>query len=264
MGTGRVRAVKSDGWRTTSRNKVSLREFNKVVQVGGFGKADKQWFPVWMKRYAEFAHHDGLSAIPLTRERAMGFSRELLANEIAAWQRQQAVRTLAAYRDVVPANKPERLPVVFSRQEIATLLPEFESLRRLMFLVMYGAGLRHAECRRPRVKDICFDEGHIVVRSGKGEKDRITVLPDCCHPDLLEQVERVRRLHNRDLENNRQRLGHALGTPEFVAADALLRGHVESMAAQCDTELADAKLRKPCRKALVSLNEHWSGLTLFV
>ena len=105
------------------------------------------------------------------------------------------------FLDVVPANKPERLPVVFSRQGISTLLPEFESLRRLMFFVMYGAGLRHAECRRLRVKDICFDEGHIVVRSGKGEKDRITVLPDCCRPDLLEQVERVRRLHNRDLEN---------------------------------------------------------------
>ncbi len=80
---------------------MSLREFNKVVQVGGFAKADKQWFPVWMKRYAEFAHHDGLSAIPLTRELAMGFSRELLAHQIPAWQRQQAVRTLAAYRDVV-------------------------------------------------------------------------------------------------------------------------------------------------------------------
>ena len=56
------------------------------------------------------------------------------------------------FLDVVPANKPERLPVVFSRQEVATLLLEFESLRRLMFLVMYGAGLRHAECRRLRVE----------------------------------------------------------------------------------------------------------------
>jgi integron integrase len=69
-----------------------------------------------------------------------------------------------------------------------------------MFLVMYGAGLRHAECRRLRIKDVCFDEGHLVVRSGKGEKDRVTVLPDVCRQDLIEQVERVRRLHKRDLE----------------------------------------------------------------
>jgi len=46
MGTGQARAVKNDSWRTARRNKVSLREFNKAVQVGGFGKADKQWFPV--------------------------------------------------------------------------------------------------------------------------------------------------------------------------------------------------------------------------
>ena len=76
----------------------------------------------------------------------------------------------------------------------------------------------------------------------------------------LQWLSRIRELYRL----NRERLRHALGTPEFVAADALLRQHVDSMAAQRDTELADAKLREPCRKALVSLNEHWSGLTLFV
>ena len=54
---------------------------------------------------------------------------------------------------------------------------------------------------RLRVKDICFDDGHIIVRNGKGDKDRITVLPDCCRQDLIEQVEEVRREHTRDLEN---------------------------------------------------------------
>ena len=73
----------------------------------------------------------------------------------------------------------------------------------------------------------------------------------------LRQIRELYRL-------NRERLRHALGTPEFIATDALLREHVDSMAAQRDTELADAKLREPCRKALVSLNEHFSGLTLFI
>ena len=76
----------------------------------------------------------------------------------------------------------------------------------------------------------------------------------------LQWLIRIRELYRL----NRERLRHAPGTPEFAAADALLRQHVDSMAAQRDTELADAKLREPCRKALVSLNEHWSGLTLFV
>jgi hypothetical protein len=54
---------------------MSVREFTKRVGVADFGKADKQWFPAWLKRYAEFAQHDGRSVIPLTRELAVGFSR---------------------------------------------------------------------------------------------------------------------------------------------------------------------------------------------
>jgi len=104
------------------------------------------------------------------------------------------------FLDVTRATKSERLPVVLSRQEIAKLLPEFDGLRQLMFLIMYGAGLRHRESRRLRVKDVCFDEGHITVRNGKGDQDRITVLPDRCRGALVEQIERVRRQHREDLE----------------------------------------------------------------
>jgi len=63
---------------------------------------------------------------------------------------------------------------------------------------------------------------------------------------------------------NRERLRHVSGTGEFAAADAKLRQHVAAMAAGRDTELADEKLREPCRKVLISLSEHWSGLTLFI
>jgi transposase len=73
----------------------------------------------------------------------------------------------------------------------------------------------------------------------------------------LHQIRELYRL-------NRERLRHACGTGEFAVADAKLRQHVATMAAQRDTELADEKLREPCRKVLVSLSEHWSGLTLFI
>ena len=104
------------------------------------------------------------------------------------------------FLDVVPANKPEQLPVVLSREEITKLLPEFTGQKRLMFELMYGAGLRHMECRRLRVKDIHFDQGHIAVRAGKGAKDRITVLPERVRTGLRDQIERVLRQHKRDLE----------------------------------------------------------------
>ena len=84
------------------------------------------------------------------------------------------------------------------------------------------------------------------------------------YPELktwaLQWLDRIRELYRL----NRERLRQASGTPEFAAADALLRQHVAAMAAQRDTELAEDKLREPCRKVLTSLNGHWSGLTLFV
>ena len=112
---------------------------------------------------------------------------------------QQVFQRELAFLDAVAADKPERLPVVLSREEIARLWPQFTGLRRLMFQLLYGAGLRHRECRRLRIKDICLDEGHLVVRTGKGEQDRITVLPDRSREALSEQIEGVRRLHQEDL-----------------------------------------------------------------
>ena len=90
------------------------------------------------------------------------------------------------------------------------------------------------------------------VRVGKG------------YPELtawaLGWLSRIRELYRL----NRERLQHPVGSAEFAAADAILRQHVAAMAAQRDIELADDKLREPCRKVLVSLHEHWTGLTLFV
>lgn len=103
------------------------------------------------------------------------------------------------FLDVARATKSPGLPVVLSRGEIDRLLPHFQGPRRLMFTFMYGSGLRHQECRRLRIKDVCVDEGHVIVRSGKGDKDRITVLPGRARDMLSTQVEFVRRLHADDL-----------------------------------------------------------------
>ena len=101
--------------------------------------------------------------------------------------------------DAIPAFRKQKLPVVLSRQEIARLIPHFEGQRKLMFGLLYGAGLRHRECQRLRIKDICLDEGQIIVRDGKGEKDRITVLPDTCRSTLTNQIIRVKSQHKSDL-----------------------------------------------------------------
>ena len=116
------------------------------------------------------------------------------------------------YLDVASSGKAERLPVVLSRDEICRLMPLFSGVKQLMFELMYGAGLRHLECRRLRIKDVCFDEGHLIVRNGKGDQDRITVFPDRCREPLREQLVRCERLHNEDLNAGFGRvwLPHAL------------------------------------------------------
>ena len=96
-----------------------------------------------------------------------------------------------------PQSEPAR-PVVLSRDEIGRLQVHFDGLRRLIFQILYGAGLRHLECRRLRVKDICFDDRTIIVRNGKGHKDRVTVLPDSAVDALRRQIEAARSRHRED------------------------------------------------------------------
>ncbi len=105
------------------------------------------------------------------------------------------------FLDFVISSKNPKLPVVLSRREISRLLCEFTGIKRIIFLLLYGAGLRHGECVRLRLKDVQIDQGQVVVRDGKGEKDRISVLPQLATKLVKEQIELVKRQHERDLEN---------------------------------------------------------------
>lgn len=101
--------------------------------------------------------------------------------------------------DALRAKKPTRLPVVLSRQEIQAVLKQLAGRDLLVAQLLYGAGLRILECLRLRVKDVDFDQGLIVVRDGKGMKDRVTVLPDVARDGLQRAVEHRRDLHESDL-----------------------------------------------------------------
>ena len=105
---------------------------------------------------------------------------------------------------VVRAKRTVRLPVVLTRDEVCAILGELRGTPWLMVSLMYGAGLRLLECARLRVKDVDFERLEITVRNGKGGKDRRTMLPVALKRALASHLERVRRLHERDL---RRRLG---------------------------------------------------------
>jgi len=100
---------------------------------------------------------------------------------------------------VVRTRRPRRLPVVLTRDEVAAVLDYLDGDLRLMASLMYGAGLRLNECLGLRVQDLDFARGEIVVRGGKGDKDRVTVLPQALRPQLRAHLATVKRIHKADL-----------------------------------------------------------------
>ncbi|MBN9523047.1 integron integrase [bacterium] len=100
---------------------------------------------------------------------------------------------------VVRATRRRAAPVYLSRDEVRRVLAELAGTYRLVALIQYGAGLRVLEALRLRVKDVEWDLNQLVVRGGKGNKDRRTVLPRTARDGLREHLERVRGLHQKDL-----------------------------------------------------------------
>ena len=100
---------------------------------------------------------------------------------------------------VIRAKKPIRLPVVMSRDEVRAVLAKLESDKYLAAKLMYGTGLRLMECLMLRVQDIDFERSEILVRNGKGAKDRVTMLPETLKEPLKEQLARVKGIHEKDL-----------------------------------------------------------------
>jgi integron integrase len=101
---------------------------------------------------------------------------------------------------VVRAKRPQRLPVVLSRQEVLAVLQPLRGVPRLMACLLYGAGLRLLECCRLGVQDVDFATSQIVVRGAKGDKDRVTMLPEAIKADLARHLHRVREQHQADLQ----------------------------------------------------------------
>ena len=100
---------------------------------------------------------------------------------------------------LVRARRPVRLPVVLTRDEARRVLAELSGVHRIIAQLLYGSGLRILEALRLRVKDIDFARNELTVREGKGDKDRLTMLPSAVKPALGVHLDEVKNLHDRDL-----------------------------------------------------------------
>jgi integron integrase len=120
-------------------------------------------------------------------------------NAIVFLYRAVLQRELGWLENIERAKKPAKRPVVFTRKEAQAILHRLDGTKWLMANLLYGAGLRVMECLRLRVKDLDFGLNQIVVRDGKGQKDRVTPLPTLVIPALQQQIEEVRRTRENNL-----------------------------------------------------------------
>ena len=166
----------------------------------------------WIRRYIVFhgkRHPAEMGAVEVTQF----LSSRAQQDHVAASTQNQALSALLfLYRQVLQVEMPwldnvvrvkrsERLPVVLTREEVRAVIRELQGPPRLMAILLYGAGLRLLECARLRVKDVDFATNQIIVRAGKGDRDRVTMLPAVVKPDLVRHVEMVRRQHEADLRH---------------------------------------------------------------
>jgi integron integrase len=110
-------------------------------------------------------------------------------------------RDLPYIEGIERAKRPERLPVVFPQTEVKDVLARLEGVNHLVASLLYGSGLRLMDALRLRVKDIDFERNEILVREGKGDKDRVTMLPAAIAQPLQEHLKRVAVQHQDDLRN---------------------------------------------------------------
>jgi integron integrase len=101
--------------------------------------------------------------------------------------------------DVIRPERPRHLPTVLSHAEAMAIIGNMHGVYQLMAKLLYGGGLRLMECLRLRVKDIDFDNRQIIVRAGKGENDRSTIMPESVIADLRRQLDAAKKIHHGDL-----------------------------------------------------------------
>jgi integron integrase len=165
----------------------------------------------WIKRYI-FFHNKRHPAEMAEPEIEQFLSHLAVQLKVAASTQNQALNALVfLYREVLGkqigvmqnlerAKQPQRLPVVLTETEVRAVLTQLEGRHWLMASLLYGAGLRLMECVRMRVKDIDFEYAQITIRDGKGNKDRVTMLPESSTEPLCRQLDKTKILHCKDLD----------------------------------------------------------------
>jgi integron integrase len=187
-----------------------LDRMRAALRLRHYSRRTEQAYVTWIRRFivAQGKRHpldmgeaevtQFLSALATERRVSASTQNQALA-AILFLYRDVLKRDLPWLDNIVRAKRPARLPVCLTHEEATELLSNMTGMTRLMALLLYGAGLRLMECTQLRIKDLDFANHQILVRSGKGGKDRATILPVSLVPQLQRHLAAVRQLHRSDL-----------------------------------------------------------------
>ncbi len=202
-------------WQTPQLTPVEIEKLLKkvrdVLRVKHYSIRTEESYVRWIQYFLRFHHNQ--NPLRMGKVETGNFLTHLaVQRKVAASTQNQALSALLfLYKEVLQqplewldnverAKRPQRVPVVFTRQEVKTILQQLEGTKWIMANLLYGSGLRLMECIRLRVKDLDFGFHQIVVRDGKGNKDRITMLPESLVKPLQAHLIRVKSLHDADLK----------------------------------------------------------------
>jgi integron integrase len=207
-----------------------LDQVRRAVRLKGYSYRTEQAYVQWSKRY--ILYHNKRHPAEMGKADVEDFLAHLAMdrNVAASTQNQALSALLFLYRvvldqpvewvDMAWSKKPERLPVVLTQGEVKAVMAQLSGVPSLVVRLLYGGGLRVREGIGLRVQDVDFGQRLLVIRDGKGNKDRTTTLPDVVVPALQAHLEKIRALHYRDLEagNGRAPLPDALAK-KYVNAE---------------------------------------------
>ena len=187
-----------------------LDQLRETLSSRHHGRRTEQTYCQWVKRFIYFhnVRHPKDMAEPevnaflthrAVKEKVSASTQNQALSALLFLDRHVLGREIGDLGEVIRARKPKRLPVVMTRDEVKAVLANLSGDKWLMASLMYGAGLRLMECLRMRVQDIDFSRNEILVRDGKGAKDRIAMLPESLKAPLQEHFKSVKAIHERDL-----------------------------------------------------------------
>lgn len=189
-----------------------LDRLRQEVRVRHYSGRTEEVYVEWARRFIVFhgkRHPGELGAPEVTRflnylavERGVAASTQAQAKSAILFLNRAVLGTQLPWLDeIVTGRSPRRLPIVLTPSEVRVLLNHMSGSVGLVASVLYGTGLRLNEALVLRVKDLEFERREVVVRGGKGGKDRVTILPESLIPPLQQQLANARAMHQRDLVN---------------------------------------------------------------